>query len=549
MKKTKFLIFSAISLTGIALSTVAAIHFSKNGDFLKLFGGSDPVTWNHYSAVAPSFESRGIKEYWVSCSSHGHQFTEPTGDGITIVDAGAPSQSFINSLETSDDRVLMNAKSYSFEDASITKQSDTEYLITANGKQILRFVSTAGSATVEFDTTNVTNGSKSLHFTVTGGNIEIFVDKNFYNQLGAKGVLFDLLGSSTTEAFNVWNEWNEGSSDPDSGRGYINTSGGWFTNNYSKSKIGYWGGDWARLFKSNTGVTGNYEFYLDNVRVAESVIDFENDVLYQSNDYYLVKSYASHTQSISSEKAHTGSKSLKVEIPKDGRGLCISDGIYSILPDEGLSFYLYSEVAFNANLRNSGGTLQYHSPSQWKQYTISKANMEKINGDAYYTLFLPTAATTVYIDDLAPAKSTIDFENNELHARLGMAKHNDSDTQYVVSSYEGVTFAGVSDERAFEGRKAYKVTTSDAHQMALKINDNLYNALGDEGLTFRMYSSQAFNYGINGGSDQSYANPGEWVEVTLAKANIDATAGRHYVFLPREVVTVYIDNVRPAPAS
>lgn len=546
MKKTKFLIFSALSLTGIALSTFAAINFSKNGDFLKLFGGGDPVTWNHYSAVAPSFESRGIKEYWVSCSSHGHQFTEPTGDGITIVDAGAPSQSFINSLETSDDRVLMNAKSYSFEDASIEKQSDTVYHITANGKQILRFVSTAGSATVEFDTTNVTNGSKSLHFTVTGGNIEIFVDKNFYNQLGAKGVLFDLLGSSTTSAFNVW---NEGNASPDSGRGYIDTSGGWITNNYSKSIMGYWNGDWARLFKSNTGATGNYEFYLDNVRAAESVIDFENDVLYQSNDYYLVKSYASHTQSISTEKAHTGNKSLKVEIPLNGRGLCISDGIYSILPDEGLSFYLYSETAFNANIPNSGGSLQYHSPvSQWKQYTIPKANMEKINGDAYYTLFLPTAATTVYIDDLAPAKSIIDFENNELHARLGMAKHNNSDTQYVVSSYDGVTFAGVSDERAFEGRKAYKVTTSDAHQMALKINDNLYNALGDEGLTFRMYCDKAFYYGTNGG-DLLYDNPGEWVEITLSKANLDPTAGRHYVFLPREVVTVYVDNVRPAPAS
>lgn len=545
MKKNKIFALTAISMTTILLSTLAISKFSKNGSS-RLFALGEKETWNHYSLVTPTFDYKGSKEYWVSCSSHNHQFSAPTGENIEVIDKGSPSKAFMEAYGLSDDRALMATKSYSFEDGNIVKKSDTEYCISANGKEILRFVSTAGTASVDFESVNVSHGSQSLHFTVTGGNIEIFVNKNFYNQLGEKGVLFDLLGATTTSAFNVW---NEGNASPDSGRGYINTSGGWFTMHYSKSKLGYWSGDWARLFKSNTSITGNYEFYLDNVRLAESVIDFENDALYPSNDYYLVKSYASHTQSISTEKAHTGDKSLKVEIAVNGRGLCISDGIYSALPDEGLSFYLYSDTAFNANLRNGLGTLQYHSPlSQWKQYTVPKANFEKLNSDNYYTLFLPTAAVTVYIDDLAPANSVVDFENNELHARTGMAKHDDSEELFSVSSYDGVTFAGVSEDFAFEGRKSYKVTTSDAHQMALKINDNLYNALPTEGLTFWMYSAQNFNYGINGGSDQTYNKAGQWAEVTLAKANIDTTAGRHYVFLPREVVTVYIDNVRPASA-
>ena len=546
MNKKKIILCTAFFTATLAVGVVAA---TARGGLLKFARSEDNALWRHYSAVAPTFDKGGIREYWVSCESHEHQFVAPSSSNI--VNMGAPTQTFIDSLATSDDRVLTNSKSYSFEDATIIKQSDTTYHIFANGRNILRFVSTAGTVSVDFDTTNVTNGSKSLHFTVTGGNIEIFIDKYLYNQLGVNGVLFDILGSSTTDAFNVW---NEGNANPDSGRGYINTDGGWFTMNYAKTKIGYWSGDWARLFKSNTGTTGNYEFYLDNIRPSNSVIEFENDALMPSNDYYFVKSYAGHTQSVSSEKAHSGSKSLKVALDSNGRGLCISDGIYSALPDEGLSFYLYSDTAFNAKIIKSASLeedylFNYWSTGEWKQYTIAKASMFKINNsDKYYTLFMNTSvAVTIYIDDIAPANSTIDFENNELHARIGMTKFNgSSETIYSVSSYDGVTFAGVSDERAFEGRNSYKVTTSAAHQMALKISDSLYNALLNDGLTFCMYSSQQFYYGINGGDDQLYSKNGEWVEITLAKANIDATAGRHYVFLPRAAVTIYIDNVRPA---
>jgi len=103
---------------------------------------SGAVTWNHYSAVNPDFETRGSKEYWVNCSTHEHTLQEPVGG--MVVDKGAPSASEINSWETTDNRLILQ---YKIDDSHVwygyypqTKVSDETLL--AN----LKYVTTKNSA-------------------------------------------------------------------------------------------------------------------------------------------------------------------------------------------------------------------------------------------------------------------------------------------------------------------------------------------------------------------------------------------------------------------
>ena len=79
-RKNKFL-FSVICLTGLA-GVLAISGMSKFNSELLVFASNGTQEWNHYEAVAPTFDSNGSKEYWVSCSDpiHPIQFTAPTGD-------------------------------------------------------------------------------------------------------------------------------------------------------------------------------------------------------------------------------------------------------------------------------------------------------------------------------------------------------------------------------------------------------------------------------------------------------------------------------------
>jgi hypothetical protein len=104
MKKSKNNLSTILS--GGAL--MALIGLSVGGYF---FGehsiaalADNPVTWNHYAALAPSVGNPGCKEYWVSCADHSHQFTAPSTG--TVVDAGTPSSDFAAALASDDDRYV-----------------------------------------------------------------------------------------------------------------------------------------------------------------------------------------------------------------------------------------------------------------------------------------------------------------------------------------------------------------------------------------------------------------------------------------------------------
>ena len=383
MKKTRFFIFSAISLTGIALSTVAAINFSKNGDFLRLFGGGDPVTWNHYSAVAPSLQNKGSREYWVSCSSHEHQFTAPTGEGINIVDAGSPAQKFINELPSSDDRLLPKFDTYlDFEREDVNALS-------------AGIVSTFRDNTATISSDHALSGTKSMKVVQSASNNRTLIISNeFYDLLPEAGITFSLYCGI---------EFNAGVGPGGKELHYYNPVNEWKKYTVPKSSINATAGDhYVLLVRDATTV------YIDDIRPADSIyVDFEDNSYSASSDAnYAINVDDRNTNSLSTEQAFTGTHSLKV-VAGDASfmGFQLSDALYNALPDEGLTFALYTNVAFNGwTTGGNGNQVKAYNPGQWEEFTVLKAHIDTTAGRHYVFTF--GAAATIYVDAIRPASAS-----------------------------------------------------------------------------------------------------------------------------------------------
>ena len=100
--KKKILYYSAAALFGGGM-LLGVLFAGKTQIAHNILGSSDEV-WNHYTGVDATLEKKGIKEYWVNCTTHESVFSAPASDHI--VDMGAPSESFINSLPDNDPRLL-----------------------------------------------------------------------------------------------------------------------------------------------------------------------------------------------------------------------------------------------------------------------------------------------------------------------------------------------------------------------------------------------------------------------------------------------------------
>lgn len=115
MSKKKILLVGTTAITAVGV-LLGVMFANKSSESVKTLGTGDEV-WNHYNAVAPTLDKKGIKEYWVSCETHETVFAEPASENI--VDKGAPTESFINSLANDDPRLVQRSwKAISFATAS-----------------------------------------------------------------------------------------------------------------------------------------------------------------------------------------------------------------------------------------------------------------------------------------------------------------------------------------------------------------------------------------------------------------------------------------------
>lgn len=105
MKKKSVLLISAGLLSLTAIGSVLA---GTKGAFVGAEEAGEAEIWNHYTMTAPGEKGHGNKEYWVSCSNHERTFTKPTTG--QIVEMGQPTDAFIDSLESGDNRYLGNVE-------------------------------------------------------------------------------------------------------------------------------------------------------------------------------------------------------------------------------------------------------------------------------------------------------------------------------------------------------------------------------------------------------------------------------------------------------
>ena len=508
MEKKKILLISTLGLSALTVFSVLVGTTSTKG-FTKLLGEGEKVTWNHYSAVAPSFANKGIKEYWVSCSSRGHQFTAPTGDDVDVVDKGAPSQEFINSLETTDDRLLAR-----IDDMTIDFEDDV----------YTHFISNVSGNTCVLSTEQAFNGTHSLKITTESSERIFRLSNDYYNRLPAEGVSFRMYSSDIFNApiasgpsvynagHSVGNNINYWGDDQDIWRNYI----------VPKASIMATDDD-HYIFKLPGGKTA----YIDDIRPAyadTANVGFEDD-----RSLTKVLPYSGNTNTVTNEKAYSGEYSLKIVYGKNNRTFLLSDEFYNALPDEGVTFDVYSDGIFN------GGQWHYFDPAgQWKEVTVTKSAINATAGDHYVgTLW---ADATFYIDNVRPA--------NFLDDKTSTGFEEDYSTLLVAT--EGRNTATIVSGLSYSGLRSLKVVVTAANNKTFTLSDKFYNSLPEgSSIKFYVYADTAFNGGV-----WHYFSPlGEWKEITVAKSAINATAGDHYVGTFWGAGTFYIDNVLPVTDS
>ena len=390
----------------------------------------------------------------------------------------------------------------------------------------------SSSLTTTVTTEQAFNGTHSLKI-VGGSSSEkaFLISEDYYNHLPAEGVAFRMYSSDIFNA-NI----ASGPSVYNAGHGVGN-------------QINYWGDDrniWRDYIIPKSSIMAtegdHYLFtlpasmtiYIDDIRPAYAYsanVGFEDD-----RSLTKVLPWSDNTNTVTNEKAYSGNNSLKVVYGENNRTFLLSDEFYNSLPDEGITFNVYSDGIFN------GGAWHYYDPAgQWKEVTVAKSAINATAGDHYVgTLW---ADATFYIDDVRPAN----FLDDKISTSL------EEDYAQLLVGTESRNTAEVVSGTSCDGIRSLKINNSGAWNKGLVISDKLYASLPEEGVKFSLFCEDGiFNAGTyNGGPTLEYhANAkGTWKEFTVAKANINATAGDHWVFTIGAALPVYVDNIRPATAD
>jgi hypothetical protein len=544
MKRKTSLIAATLSLSAIS----CALLVSAGNSVRFGLASNGKEEWNHYSYVAPTLDNAGIKEYWVSCSdpSHTIRFTAPTGENVVITDKGAPSVAFIDSLASDDTRLLPKyERTYSFEDGNVPA------ILSENKGNTVAVVNTA-----------TTDGSKALKVTTTGSQLLLTFERAWldaiFTQEGAEEIRFDIKATTAAKDFyynSITNQWGVGRYEPELTLDNAGVTTYWKTASFTKSMYQDLKADNTVIRIDNT-VVGN-EVYIDNIRYGgnNAIVSFEHNSIKAAGgtDSYIRSNITGGNEALFNAPNTTIELSDKYA----------SDGASSlhIKSNEKNQFNLYVPYSHYASLAN-GLFLDLYIPAGTTDVmhiypvdgVLPHGYVNDDNFGKWTTLYIPgetlqTEGTNwvrilgnrtsntydFYVDNVRAAGSTtIDFENDvDINAVNRIIFNNGGNAQ------------SISNEVARTGKSSFKVTTTAAHSQALNISDNLYDSIPETGgIKFYLYSNEQFNFGIDGAGDLHYYNPVRvWKEYILPKANIDATAGRHYVFLPRVGVTVYVDDL------
>lgn len=587
--KKKILYYSAATVLGggMLLGVIFAGQTLKPN---RLFGADD-VIWKHYSFVNASLEKKGIKEYWVNCTTHEHQFTAPSSPNIQ--DMGAPSESFINSLDSNDDRLIpVYKRIYDFSDgvlpSFITPNQNVSGVTVGNG---------------------LSSSNYTVEVAVSANDYGVNIRKEYMDAAFADpntvAVAFDAYGSEATSNFryrhngsNTCYEKNEAQSTE---TGYGLVTGGFKSFYYTRAMYNNWttgtySGGSGECVVWGGGSVAPKTLYLDNIRVVSRIsnssgyIDFDTgafntgardyrnmsgtaifagDPTYTPTFNYVNKTNG--TRSMSANK--TASDPIQFSINKN------SD-FYKNIPSEGFLVDIRSTASYNHNVAIRNGNDQ----KVWQYVPGTTTTTPNLVKDLWYTyhikpsdinssgrFFIANASTTGewYMDNLRYVRGNVfGFE--------GACVQRSSDNSYVTvaggsftvdqsgtlrdttacynlilnNNTSMVTYAGLDSEHVTEGAQALKLTFEHTGYNMMSFEPYLVEAMDStDTISIDVYSD-----GVTFAAGSLFENvvSGQWTTVTFAKS--DLTTGSAFARLTSKayrtqanishIGSIWFDNIR-----
>lgn len=605
--KKKVILVAALSATALC----AAIAVSGKVNLSSMHASVDE-TWSHYTAVEPDgFGERGIKEYWVNCSTHESQFTKPDVSDSLIEEKGAPSQAFIESLDEEDARLIKPRIKYiDFEDEGrVYPFYDASKCTNFSNFSIQDGVGYNGSKCLVAETNN--NGTdRGLWFT------KQYLDLVF-SDASIKAIEFDAKGDTASSNFRHRNSSG-------SNVCYQLNSNGWgITTSWQTFSF-------TRAMYEDIAATGGFviygqsygNLYLDNIRPVTWDMVNDNTVTskYVTMDALgqitgvgtstdvLIKNAFQNTVELkiwsnaatnltavdySTTIKSQGSRSLHIH-KVAGSQLCLGliDRVVNAVDDNGIKFDIYTTVTVGAanflkfvNRTSSTTSGTQISANKWTTVTVAKENIRDCGDGKQDYLFNMlgsdgTKEMDLYIDNIRPATSTdtvIDFEDNGMYTfdtsyreftcnftgHTGACPLNSSNLRdsgnaiFWLNNPNGAGTVSIDSERSSEGARSLRFDIVDGSKsFYLFFNKSINTSLSvGDAISFDVYNKCSGNITLGqaptaGRSTGTVCAKDQWTTVTLTKGTEKADQFfRLHEAGAGSTGTFWIDNIRVVRAS
>lgn len=566
MKKKLFALAGIIGATAVLMGGVFANHSALPN---KQVYGTDGQ-WNHYEGVAATINQPGIKEYWVNCNTHEHQFTAPSG--VTPVEMGAPSAAFIKSLDLNDDRLIERyLKGIDFEDGVnpyITIKSGFETLSVVDGEGV--------------------GGSKALRATrSTAGDSFLKISKDYLDAVFADPNVKSL--SFAAKAHNPTNNFRHISVDAQ----YVNSNNNIIScfeiNNsnwgitttyktfyltrgvYSQMNMNDGNLDWFVKFGAGSVLPQYLD--IDNIKICTtdyydytfnglengywSGTELKDPVINQRSFYVTSATNQGFDYDVKTE----GVRSFKVDKVSGENAFYLGVGMRTLMGDNdyltfdmrGTKALNYTNEGIRDGNRNQLACLKANFPAnKWVTLSIPKSS---ITSDGRFLILGTSTTATYWIDNIRINHAEYSFEDHTYTSLFGdyaNASHysiadssasntlRDSTKDYiVVAEWGSWTSIEVVEGKSSDGAYSLKLTTSQGGK-PIRMVPAWIELMDDDSV----FSLDIYSEDMNFSGALASVTKGVWTTVSFTKAQFNNVSNYRPFNGGYSAGTMYLDNFR-----